>query len=175
MKRPILICLLPIFISACAGDESPRPNSSIQTANTQRASQPKPAEAVQFAAAKTEIKAGSVGEAVVKLKVQPPFHVNANPPSENNLIPTAVEFESKNGLTFEQPIYPAGESRKFQFSEKPLAVYEDEIEIKLPIKAQVTAAKGEQTVPGKLRFQPCDDAVCYRPQIVDVVLPVKIS
>jgi hypothetical protein len=174
MKQSLLI-LFCLILTACAGNENPQSNSSNQTANIQKTSQPKPAEAVRFSAGKAQVKAGSAGEAVLKLKIQQPFHVNANPPSENYLIPTSVEFESKNGLTFEKPNYPAGESKKFQFSEKPLSVYEGEIEIKLPVKADAKAAKGEQTVSGKLRFQPCDESVCYRPETVDVVVPIEIS
>ncbi|HEX8567838.1 MAG TPA: protein-disulfide reductase DsbD N-terminal domain-containing protein [Pyrinomonadaceae bacterium] len=170
MKQSLLI-LFCLILTACAGNENPRGNSSNQTANAQ----PKPAEAVRFSAEKTQIKAGNSGEAVLKLKIQPPFHVNANPPSEDNLIPTTIEFESKNGLTFEKPNYPAGELKKFQFSENPLLIYEGEVEIKLPVKADAKAAKGEQTVNGKLRFQACDEAVCYRPETVDVVLPIEIS
>lgn len=174
MKQSFLI-LFCLILTACAGKENPQSNSLNQTANTRQTSQPNPAEAVRFSVGKTQIKAGTSSEAVLKLKIQPPFHVNANPPSENNLIPTTIEFESKNGLTFEKPNYPAGESKKFEFSEKPLAVYEGEIEIKLPVKADAKAAKGEQTVSGRLRFQACDEAVCYRPETVDVVLPIEIS
>lgn len=174
MKQSLLI-LFCLILSACAANETPRGNSSTQTANIEKASQPKPAEAVQFSIGKTQIKAGGAGEAVIKLKIQPPFHVNANPPSEENLIPTSIEFESKNGLTFEKSVYPAGKEKKFQFSEKMLSVYEGEIEIKLPVKTDAKVAKGEQSVTGKLRFQPCDDEVCYRPQTVDVVLPIEIS
>jgi hypothetical protein len=170
MKQNLLI-LFCLILTACAGNENPRGNSSNQTAKAQ----PKPAEAVRFSAEKTQIKAGNSGEAVLKLKIQPPFHVNANPPSEDNLIPTTIEFESRNGLTFEKPNYPVGELKKFQFSEKPLLIYEGEVEIKLPVKADAKAAKGEQNVSGKLRFQPCDEEVCYRPQTVDVVLPIEIS
>jgi hypothetical protein len=175
MKRLISICSSLIFAVACAGNENLRQNSSTETANTPQNAAPKPAEAARFSVEQTEIKAGGSGTAIIKIKIQPPFHVNANPPSESNLIPTAIEFESKNNLTFEKPIYPAGEAKKFQFSEKPLQVYEGEIEIKLPVKAAANAAKGEQNASGKLRFQPCDEAVCYRPQTVDVVLPIKIS
>ncbi|HEX8396509.1 MAG TPA: protein-disulfide reductase DsbD domain-containing protein [Pyrinomonadaceae bacterium] len=174
MKQSLLI-LFCLVLSACAGNENPRGNSSNQTANAQKTSQPKPAEAMTFSAEKMQIEAGNSGEAILKLKIQPPFHVNSNPPSEDNLIPTTIEFESKNGLTFEKPNYPVGELKKFQFSEKPLLIYEGEIEIKLPVKADAKAAKGEQTVSGKLRFQPCDEEVCYRPQTVDVVLPIEIS
>jgi DsbC/DsbD-like thiol-disulfide interchange protein len=170
MKQSLLI-LFCLILTACAGNENPIGNSPNQTANAQ----PKPAGAVRFSAEKTQIKAGDSGEAVLKLKIQQPFHVNANPPSENNLIPTTIEFESKNGLTFEKPNYPPGEAKKFQFSEKPLAVYEGEVEIKLPVKADAKAAKGEQTVNGKLRFQACDEEVCYRPETIDVVLPIEIS
>ncbi|MDQ4123350.1 MAG: protein-disulfide reductase DsbD N-terminal domain-containing protein [Acidobacteriota bacterium] len=176
MKRLILICLFAVVTAACAGNESVAPQkSSNQTASAPQASPLNPAEAVQFSAPKMQIKAGDSGEAILKLKIQPPFHINANPPSENYLIPTTVEFESNNGLTFEKPSYPAGESKKFEFSEKPLAVYEGEIEIKLPVKVEAKVSKGEQNVNGKLRFQACDEAVCYRPQTVDVVIPIDIS
>lgn len=174
MKRLIALFILTSSIAACAGGENARQNSERQTANAEKNAAPKPAEAVQFSVAETEIKAGETGEVAVKLKIKPPFHVNANPPSESNLIPTSIEFEAKNGLTFGKPIYPAGKTKKFAFSEKPLQVYEGEVEIKLPIKADKTAA-GEQKAIGKLRFQPCDDEVCYRPQTIDVALPIRIS
>jgi hypothetical protein len=128
MKQSLLI-LFCLILTACAGNETPGGNSSNQTADAQKTTQPKPVEAVKLSAEKTQIEAGNSGEAVLKLKIQPPFHVNSNPPSESYLIPTAVEFESKDGLTFEKPMYPSGESKKFQFSEKPLLVYEGKIEI----------------------------------------------
>lgn len=175
MKRLVVFCSMLVFaVASCA--ESSRPqNSSTQTTNARQTATPNPAEAVSAAIGTTDIKAGSAGEAVVKLKIQKPFHVNANPPSEENLIPTAIEFEAQNGVRFEKPIYPAGESKKFEFSEKPLLVYEGEVEIKLPLKAEANAPRGEQKINGKLRFQPCDEEVCYRPQTADIVLPVRIS
>jgi thioredoxin:protein disulfide reductase len=174
MKRTVLFCLLFVFAVACAGNESV-PQTDNKSVKVEKTEQPNSAEAVKFSARKTRIKAGSSGEAILKLEIQPPFHVNANPPSDENLIPTSIEFEAKNGVTFEKPIYPAGKSKIFQFSDKPLAVYDDEVEIKLPVKTDAKVVKGEQTVTGKLRFQPCDEAVCYRPQTVAVVLIIEIS
>jgi hypothetical protein len=173
MKRLIWLCSSLIFVSACAGNQTALQNLSPPTANVAAQNQPKPAEAVQFSVERAEIKAGEASEATIKLKIAPPFHVNANPPSEKNLIPTELEFAAQNGISLEKAIYPPGELKKFAFSEKPLAVYEGEIEIRLLLKT-IAAADGVQTLNGTLRFQPCDDEVCYRPQTVKIALPVKM-
>ena len=174
MKQNLLF-LFCLVLTACPGNENPRQTISNQTANNERSTQPNPAEAVSVSSAPVKIKAAETSEIAVKIKIEPPFHVNANPPSEENLIPTSVEFEPKNGLTFGKPIYPQGETKKFGFSEKPLSVYEGEVMIKLPVKATANAQKGAQTLNGKLKFQPCDEKVCYRPQTKDVSFNVTIE
>src|SRR3712207_8974047 len=69
IRRPPRSTLFPyttlfrscLILTACAGNENPQSNSSNQTVNTQQISQPKPADAVQFSAGKTQIKAGNSG------------------------------------------------------------------------------------------------------------------
>ena len=174
MKQNLLI-LFCLVLTACAGNDNSAQNTFNQPAKIEHSSQPKPAEAVTFSTEPLVIKAAGSGEIPITLKIHSPFHVNANPPSEQNLIPTSLEFETKNGLMIEKPVYPAGETKKFGFSEKPLSVYEGEVIIKLPVKAAADAQKGAQTLNGKLKFQPCDDKVCYRPQTKDVSFNVTIE
>lgn len=147
-----------------------------QTAGSQTA-KPNPAEAVKFSVEKpTEITAGKSGEAILNLRIVQPFHVNSNPPSEKNYIPLEIKFDGQNGVSVKNPIYPKGNLKKFAFSEnQPLSVYDGEIAVKLPLEIAKTAAKGVQTLNGKLSFQACDDEVCYRPQTVAVQLPIVIN
>jgi len=72
-------------------------------------------------------------------------------------------------------IYPTATTRKFQFAEKPLAVYEGEIVIKVQLKVEKGAPKGKQNFSGKLRVQACDEEVCYPPGERDIVIPVNIQ
>lgn len=181
MKKflPIVFCSV---LAACSA--APTAQSDLQSSSTVQNSglsnqKPKanPAQAVKFSVEKAvEIRAGNIGEAVLKLRVVEPFHVNSNPPSEKSYIPLEVQFENQNGVFVEKPVYPAGEMKKFAFAEdKPLSVYTGETVIGLPLKIEPTAVKGARQLMGKISFQPCDDEVCYRPQTIEVQFPVTIN
>lgn len=179
----ILLCLL---FAACVANNQTQSNTNPTNQNAAISSEPqktvdKPklnaAQAVSFSLAKpVEIKAGSQVEAEIKIKIQEPFHVNSNPPSEKGFIPLEVSLEKGDGITIGKFVYPKGEPKKFTFSpDKPLSVYTGEIVVKTPLKADKTAAVGQQQLTGKLKFQPCDDEVCYRPQTIDISLPATVN
>lgn len=175
MKRYLAICL-SLFIFAACQNAPQNINTTNQNINSAtNTAQPKPADAVHLSAEKAEIKAGSAGEAIIKLKIEPPFHVNSNPPSDNNLIATQIEFEPAEGLILSNPVYQPGEQKKFSFSDKPLSVYQGETTIRVPIKTAANITKGAKTLKGKLKFQPCDDKVCYRPQTQDVSVDITVN
>jgi hypothetical protein len=71
--------------------------------------------------------------------------------------------------------YPDPLTRKFAFSEKPLAVYEGEATLKARLKADKSAKPGTHNLSAKLSVQACDEAVCYAPGTMDVTVPVNIK
>jgi len=121
------------------------------------------------------IAAGESGEAVVKLQITNGYHVNANPPTFSYLIPTQLELAPADGITVEFVTYPDALTKKFSFSEKPLAVYEGETTLKARLKADKTTKPGTHNLSAKLRVQACDDKVCYAPGTIDLVVPVNIK
>lgn len=134
-----------------------------------------PAKVVHLTPRETLVKTGSLTNAVLTLKIDEPFHVNSNPPSEKNFIPLEINVENAAGITVGKPIYPEGKAKTFAFSDKPLSVYAGETTVKLPLKANQTATKGQQTLSGQLKFQACDEEVCYPPQTVNFQMPVIIN
>lgn len=180
----VSIILSLILLSACGATQ---PNLSNTTSNQAKTAQtpalpkdnkPKfnPAETVKFSPPAIELKSGGASEAELKITILPPYHVNSNPPSEKNFIPLEISFENAEGITVGKPVYPKGEMKKFAFNpDEPLSVYEGETVVKLPLKADKSAAAGQRILRGKLGFQPCDDEVCYPPQKIDVTLPVTIN
>jgi hypothetical protein len=87
----------------------------------------------------------------VVLEIAPGWHLQANPASEEYLVPTALEAE---GAELRGVRYPQGERLAPSFSEEPLSIYSGSVEI-----------TGEVRGSGKvvLTYQPCDDARCLPP------------
>ncbi len=65
--------------------------------------------------------------------------------------------------------------RKLGFAEQPLSVYEGSAVIKLPLRADKSAAKGRHTLRAKVRVQPCNDQACLQPRDLDAAIPVTIN
>ena len=117
---------------------------------------------------------GESGEAIVRLKIDDGYHVNANPPSFPYLIATQLELTPPTGISVDFISYPNALTKKFSFAEQPLAVYEGETYLKVRLTAAKSVAPGEHNLSAKLRVQACDDQVCYAPGTMDLTLPVTV-
>lgn len=122
-----------------------------------------------------EMTAGSSVETNVRLKVDHGYHVNANPASFPYLIATELNVPKADGISAVKVNYPQALNKKFSFSEEPLAVYENEANLKVTLQADGSARHGQTSIPAKLRIQACDDQVCYPPGTIDVWIPVTVK
>jgi len=123
----------------------------------------------------SEVVAGGSVETTVRLSIQSGFHVNANPPTFSYLIPTELTITPGDGLSAGAIAYPPPINVKLAFSEKPLAVYEGDVEIKVILKADKLAKPGAHSLAAKLRIQACDDQVCYPPGTPELTIPVTVK
>lgn len=179
----IILCLSAIILSACAQTETTKPAATTTNAGgapgnsvtSETATKSPPADVVRVETPGVEIKAGSTGEASVKLMIASGYHINANPPSFSYLKATELTIEAGAGITSGKPVYPGSVTRKFAFSKDPLAVYEGETAIKLPVSVAANAQKGAQTLKARLRIQACDDEACYLPRTIETSIPVTVK
>ena len=168
--------------SACGGGQKQSANSS--NANAPAANQPAsgasvpanaPPQVVTASVEEVKIDAGGSAETSVRLDIAEGYHVNANPPSDKFYIGTELTAEAQEGITPGKPTYPAALTKKFGFAEKPLAVYEGRVDIKLPLKAAATASKGRHTFKARVRVQPCNDEACLQPRTIEAAIPVIVN
>jgi DsbC/DsbD-like thiol-disulfide interchange protein len=176
MNRTILLlfsCLLFVATSAaCSKPNSNSPSAATSSPSAQRIT----SEGVVKAAAQpAEISAGGSAEAIVRLTIQNGYHVNANPPTYPYLIATTLELSPSDGVSVGSVIYPQALNRKFAFAEQALAVYEGEADLKVFLKADKTAKKGERSIPARLRIQACDEQVCYPPGAIEMSIPLNVK
>ncbi len=102
----------------------------------------------------------SPGSLTVTLAIEPPYHLNANPASMSNLIPTRL-FVDKEDVEIEVD-YPEPKVARFAFADEPIAVYEGEVTLKVRVRGDAAGAAL------MLEYQACDDAACLAPQTVRV-------
>jgi thiol:disulfide interchange protein DsbD len=125
--------------------------------------------------AEYKVKRGSAVQAAVVLSINHGYHINSNRPTEKFLIPTAFKLEPVSGLRASAVGFPKAKLQKFQFSQKPLSVYEGEVILRFTVRALPTLAPGSYTLKGKLTVQACNDTACLRPSTVEVNIPVQVT
>jgi thiol:disulfide interchange protein DsbD len=121
------------------------------------------------------IPSGTRGEARVTIRVREGWHVNANPPSNDYMIASEVTLKQAGGLNPEKAKYPPGRKQKLSFEEKPLLVYDQEFEVRVPVVAVAGTPPGKTTLKGTLGFQACNDQVCLAPTQVPFELEVTVG
>jgi thioredoxin:protein disulfide reductase len=123
----------------------------------------------------SNIPQGGNAHVAIELQMQSPWHVNANPASEDFMVPTEVTFEPTTGITVSAPIYPAGEEETLSFSEKPLRLYAGTVVIGATIDIAKDVPIGPASLKATVTYQACDNEKCMLPQTIDVDIPLVIS
>jgi hypothetical protein len=104
------------------------------------------------------IDAGAAIE--LRLVIEPGFHLNANPASADDLVPTRVRAPTGGIGRIE---YPPGRPFRARFARTAIDVYEGELVLRLPVT-------GERPARLVVDLQACNDRVCLAPDEVEVAV-----
>ncbi|MFZ5927888.1 MAG: protein-disulfide reductase DsbD domain-containing protein [Acidobacteriota bacterium] len=117
------------------------------------------------------------GEAKValKLSMRPGYHANSDRPSEDYLIPMRLTWDARAPVEAVEVVYPKGKLEKFEFTEKPISVLDGDFEIVTRLRRLPNAMPGPAFLSGKLRYQACNDKMCFPPKTIDVRVPLLIQ
>ena len=126
--------------------------------------------AVRGYLSRDKVATGQVFRVAVVLDLPAPWHVNANPASSPESIPTTLTFEPNPHATVGPVMYPRGKVSSVPWADEPVALYSGPT----IILADVTVT-GPTTLVAVLKYQACDDKVCYAPKQVAVPLPIEIG
>jgi thiol:disulfide interchange protein DsbD len=118
------------------------------------------------------VKRGGVVTEALNVTILPGFHVNSDKPRDEFLIPLKLTW-SEGPLQVRSVIYPQPE--ELQVGPEKLVVLTGRFQIHTEFKAQENAPAGAATVTGKLRYQACNNQMCFRPASVDVSLPIVVQ
>jgi DsbC/DsbD-like thiol-disulfide interchange protein len=121
--------------------------------------------------------AGKPGQRVVlnvDVAPKPKMHVySPDQPKEQDYIPIALTVDTGDGFKLEKPRYPASEKLFFEPLKETQHVYSKPFRITQPIVVTRESTAAPLTITGTVRYQACDDAICYLPQTVKVKWEIK--
>ena len=117
---------------------------------------------------------GEVYNVELQLKIAVGWHINANPPGQDNLIPTTVIVAADAPVEIVDIAYPKGKTTRFEFSNAPLNVYEKTVTIPLRLKLKPNVTwKKNTSIRLQLTYQPCNDTQCLLPETVEIPLALQ--
>ena len=115
------------------------------------------------------VRAGTTARAALVIRLSEGLHTNSNKPRDPLLIPIVLSFQPPAGVSVTEVVYPAPTDLKQEGSAQPLAVFEREFKLGVQLAVAADVPPGELVVPASLRYQACDEKVCYPP----VTLPAS--
>ena len=121
------------------------------------------------------IHPGSEVKATVKVTINKTWHINSNKPNDDFLIPSKLEIASSEKIKLVKVSYPKGKELKFDFSEKPLSVYESEVTLPALLKIPAEINPGKYKVVFTLEYQACNNKTCMPPNSVSDTLAILVS
>jgi len=107
--------------------------------------------------------------AALRVKLPEGFHTNSNKPRDPSLIPIAVTLgaDAPGGIRIAELVFPAATELKQRGADQPLLVFEGEFTVGVALTIAPDVKAGPITVPVRVRYQACDETMCYIPTSVD--------
>jgi thiol:disulfide interchange protein len=109
------------------------------------------------------LRAGTTARLAMRVVLAPELHVQANVPSDPGFIATVLTVDPPAGVTVDELVYPAAKDLKQFGLDDPLKVYEHDFVIGVRITLAPTVEPGTVVISARVRYQACNDRVCFRP------------
>jgi DsbC/DsbD-like thiol-disulfide interchange protein len=118
---------------------------------------------------------GRMVRAAIVMEIPSGYHVNANRPLGKYAIPTSLKIDAPKGVTVGPVSFPRAIVRKLKASNnESLAVYEGRAVLRFNVTVPANYGDGWLNLKAHLRYQSCNDEVCFPPKNVEQDLGIGI-
>lgn len=152
----VLIAL--VASTAMAGAQPTRPRATVQPAN-----------------AEVTLAPGSTSELVLQVSMPPEVHVQAHQPKDPLLIPTVLTVEAPPGVRVDAIAYPQPTEFTQSGRPDPLLVLGPRFDIQVRLAVEEDATDGMRSIPVVLRYQACNETVCFPPARATAAWSLTVS
>ena len=109
------------------------------------------------------LAAGSTTTVSLRVELPAGVHVQAHKPKDPLLIPTVLTIDTPEGVTVTSVAYPSPAELRQSGRTEALLVLGPVFDISVTLAAAADISTGMRNIPAVLRYQACNDAVCFPP------------
>lgn len=120
------------------------------------------------------VRPGSTVSLTLRVVLPRGLHVQSNKPRDPGLIPTVLTVDTPPGFSIVDVVYPQAVDFVQTRAKQTLAVYPNEFEVVVNLKVGA-GVTGRRVVPASLRYQACDDSICFIPARAQTAWTVTIT
>ena len=121
------------------------------------------------------IHPGGTERLAVRVALPAGVHVNSDKPRDPSLIPTVLTLTTPDGVKVDEISYPAPSELAQKDRKETLAVLGPEFSIEIKATLAAGVAAGELKIPAVLRYQACNDSVCFAPTRANAEWTVRVQ
>jgi thiol:disulfide interchange protein DsbD len=122
-----------------------------------------------------KIARGRSVQATVVMDIPSGYHVNSNRPLENFLIATQLQIEAPKGIRLGRILYPRALLRSLKFSKNKVSVFEGRTTMRFSVTVPRDFKGNSTEIKARLRFQSCNDDMCFSPQTREISLRLNVE
>ena len=130
---------------------------------------------VNSSLASSKTQRGRTVQGTISMDVPHGYHVNSNRPLEKFLIATQLQIEAPKGIRVGPVRYPRPLLRSLKFSKSKVSVFEGHVPMRFSVTVPRNFSGNSAELKGRLRFQSCNDDVCFPPQTREVKLWLNVE
>jgi DsbC/DsbD-like thiol-disulfide interchange protein len=125
--------------------------------------------------ASDKVRKGGTVQGTVTMDIPSGYHVNSNRPLEKFLIASQLRIEAPNGMRVGTITYPRAVLRKLKFSKSKVSVFEGRAVMRFSVTVPAGFASQAVELKAHIRYQACNDNLCFPPRSRDVSVWVTIQ
>jgi DsbC/DsbD-like thiol-disulfide interchange protein len=118
---------------------------------------------------------GRTVQGTIVMDVPAGYHVNSSRPLEKFLIATQLQIEAPKGIRVGPILYPRPLLRSVKFSKSKVSVFEGRATMRFSVTVPRGFTGNSAELKARLRFQSCNDDLCFPPQTREVSMWLNVE
>ncbi len=119
-------------------------------------------------------RAGSPFRLAAQVALPEGLHVQSNAPRDTTLVPTTLTIEAPAGITVDEIVFPVPKDFPLAGQDEPLLVFDQHFVVGARITLAATVPAGDLALPARLRYQACNDQMCFAPATVEFQWTLRV-
>jgi thiol:disulfide interchange protein len=120
------------------------------------------------------VPAGATVRLALELTIAEGLHAQANHPRDASAIPMRLSIDTPDGVAYQDVAFPPSIDFRIQGFDELAPVFTGKVLIGARVAIAADRAPGPLPLPAHLRYQACDDKLCYPPKTIDTVWNLQV-